>query len=290
MTRATGTTLGTSPPGLPVRPGGVATISRRALLRAGLGAGAVGVAALAGVAEGVLPGRARLVESLDAVLPGAGSSHPPGVLRRGRFVSAARAGADVGWLVSDEFLPLLAGLPGAAGSPPLAAGEPAPHRAVRLVDGRVRRPAARRAAGLPAGPGGRGVVARPVEHSRRESPARSTTPPTSPGPTSSPGASACAVSPSASTAATPTRSPARPGRSSPACRPAPTGGSRSAPTTRRTGAASRRHSSPSWGTRSPPADASPDRTSSRCGPPERARGSVVGCPCPTTTSPSACPR
>jgi dienelactone hydrolase len=78
----------------------VITLSRRALLRTALGAGVLGAGGLAGVATGVLPGRSRLVRAVDDVLPVDGPARPAGPIRRGRFVSAARRGADVGWLVA----------------------------------------------------------------------------------------------------------------------------------------------------------------------------------------------
>jgi hypothetical protein len=102
----------------------VITLSRRALLTTALSTGVLGAAGLAGVASGVLPGRSRLVTAVDQVLPVDGPARPAGPIRRGRFVSAARRGADVGWLVAyppieavrdASRLPLVVALPGLGG-------------------------------------------------------------------------------------------------------------------------------------------------------------------------------
>jgi S-formylglutathione hydrolase FrmB len=102
----------------------VITLSRRALLTAALGTGVLGAGGLAGVATGVLPGRTRLATAVDQVLPVDGPARPAGPIRRGRFVSAARRGADVGWLVAYPpveavrgvaRLPVVVALPGLGG-------------------------------------------------------------------------------------------------------------------------------------------------------------------------------
>jgi predicted esterase len=76
--------------------------SRRALLLGGLGAGTVGVAALAvGVEEGVLPGRMWAEDRLG--LNGAAGRIPavtPGRVVSGSFVSKARGGVRTGWSIA----------------------------------------------------------------------------------------------------------------------------------------------------------------------------------------------
>lgn len=97
-------------------------LSRRALLVGGGTAGVAGAAAGTGVQQGWLPGRPWLQERLG--LNGEAGTVPditPGPVERGRFVSAARGGADTGWALvrppgATGPLPLVVALHGLGGS------------------------------------------------------------------------------------------------------------------------------------------------------------------------------
>ena len=78
-----------------------ARITRRALLIGGLGVVAAGAAGVAGIEAGLIPGRTTLHAVLG--LNGEAGTIPdasPGPAVSGTFVSAARAGTEVGWTIS----------------------------------------------------------------------------------------------------------------------------------------------------------------------------------------------
>lgn len=94
-------------PGVTGGPGGTAGKGRGVTWgtrRAALSLGGLGVLGVAGVAAGLdrdlLPGRAALSTALDGVLPVPAPDGEPGPVRRGSFVSAARLGERVGWVLA----------------------------------------------------------------------------------------------------------------------------------------------------------------------------------------------